>query len=530
MSKCEKIELAITTIPYITTSHKNSAKIIFYLSAKMQSKELLPKLGLFTTISIVVGAVIGSGIFKKPALMASELGSPELVILVWVIAGIITLFGALSNAEVAGLISETGGQYVYFEKMYGKFFAFLYGWSIFAVIQTGSIASITYIFGEYSQYFDALRINYFLPESWKDFYLYVPLLGKIFFFHDLGIKIVTITAILFLTAANYIGVVFGGVLANIFTWMKVFAISLLVFYGFMYSGGSVVNFTLDATTTSYGQVGSFAGFIAALSGAFWAYDGWNNITYIAGEVKNSQKNIPLALIFGSLIILAVYLIINLAYLYVLPVEEMSKSTLVAADVALKAIGPIGAGLVSAAVMISTFGTSNGTIMVSARVYYAMSRKNLFFKSIGEVHPKYFTPANALVVQAVWSCVLVMSGTFDILTDMLIFVSWIFYAAGAYGVFILRKKMPEGHRPYKVWGYPYIPAIFVVFAMLFVILTLKNDIENYMSGQSHIINSIFGIFLVLSGTPFYFYFKKKYGELVIDKDVDLKLENNDNTNV
>ena len=223
-------------------------------------KNLQAKLGLFTTVSIVVGAVIGSGIFKKPALMASQLGSPELLILVWVLAGVITLFGALSNAEVASMISATGGQYVFFEKMYGKFFSFLYGWSIFAVIQTGSIASITYIFGEYSQFFEPLRIYNFIPPEYVDFSLTIPLLGQIFPFHDIG---------------------------------------------------NIMNFTTDATSTTFGSVGSLAGFVAALSGAFWAYDGWNNITYIAGEVKNSQRNIPLALTIGALIILGIYLLINL---------------------------------------------------------------------------------------------------------------------------------------------------------------------------------------------------------------------------
>ena len=469
---------------------------------------LQAKLGLFTTVSIVVGAVIGSGIFKKPALMASQLGSPELLILVWVLAGVITLFGALSNAEVASMISATGGQYVFFEKMYGKFFSFLYGWSIFAVIQTGSIASITYIFGEYSQFFEPLRINNFISPEYIDFSLYIPLLGKIFPFHDIGIKIVTISTILILTAVNYIGVMFGGIVANIFTWMKILAILLLVYFGFTYSGGDIMNFTTDATSTSFGSVGSLAGFVAALSGAFWAYDGWNNITYIAGEVKNSQRNIPLALTIGSLIILGIYLLINLAYIYVMPVDIMSNSTLVAADVALKSIGPIGAGLVAAAVMISTFGTSNGTIMVSARVYFAMSRNNHFFTSIGKVHPRFSTPANALTLQAVWTCVLVISGTFDTLTDMLIFVSWIFYAAGAYGLFILRKKMPNAERPYKVWGYPFVPAIFVLFATLFVGLTLYADITNYISGKSHIINSLFGLFLVAIGIPLYYYFQNK----------------------
>ena len=252
----------------------------------------------------------------------------------------------------------------------------------------------------------------------------------------------------------------------------------------------------------------FGAVIAALSGAFWAYDGWNNITYIAGEVKKPQRNIPLGIIFGISMVIVIYLLINLAYLYVLPIDIMAKSTLVASDLAHKAVGPIGAAIVAAAVMISTFGTSNGTIMTSARVYYAMSKDSLFYNSIGKVHPKFRTPANSLVLQAVWSSILVLSGTFDILTDMLIFVSWVFYALGAFGDFVLRKKMPEVERPYKVIGYPYIPAIFVSFAFLFVIFTLYNDIVNYQENRTEIINSVFGIFLVLSGIPFYIYFLKK----------------------
>lgn len=466
---------------------------------------LVPRLGLFTTLAIVIGAVIGSGIFKKPALMASELGSSELLIAVWVIAGIITLFGALTNAEIAGIITATGGQYIFFEKMYGKFFSFLYGWAIFAVIQTGSIASITYVFGDYFQ--ALVPLFRFSKEIEMSFILHIPFIGNILPLENIGVKLVTMLTICILTFINYFGVMFGGGIAGFFTSMKIIAMLILVGFGFMYAGGTVHNFTSTIDGFHYSG-GAFAGFIAALSGAFWAYDGWNNITYIAGEVKNPQKTIPIALFAGTVIIIAIYLLINFAYLYVMPIAEMSKSTLVAADVARKAIGNFGAGFVSIAVLISTFGTSNGTIMVSARVYFAMARKGHFFKKIGKIHPKYLTPANALILQAFWTCILVLSGTFDTLTDMLIFVSWIFYAIGAYGVFVLRKKMPDVERPYKVWGYPYIPIIFIVFASAFVVLTLWNDISAYINGQSQIINSIFGLFLVALGIPFYLYFERK----------------------
>lgn len=472
----------------------------------MKSDKLLPQLGLFTTITIVVGAVIGSGIFKKPAVMAADLGSPELLLVIWILAGVLTLFGALSNAEVAGLIPETGGQYIFFEKMYGSLTAYLYGWAILSVIQTGSIASITYVFAEYTQYF--FTLPRFSPELENSFYLYMPFIGKIFPLKDIGVKSLTIIVILVLTTVNYFGIKYGGRVAEFFTSAKVIAIILLVAAGFLYGGGTMSNLSFDTPDFSYGELGMIGGIVAALSAAFWSFDGWNNVTYIAGEVKNPMRNIPKALIIGTVIIIAVYMLINVAYLYVLPIDVMAGSKLVASDVADKAIGAWGGGMIAALVMVSTFGTSNGTIMVSARVYYAMSNRGMFFRVFGNTNAKHHTPANALALQAVWSCGLVLSGSFDDLTDMLIFVSWIFYALGAYGVIVLRKKMPEAQRIYKVPFYPYIPLIFVFVASIFVILTLYNDIYNYIDGKSDIINSLFGLLLVLMGLPLYYYFNKK----------------------
>jgi basic amino acid/polyamine antiporter, APA family len=465
---------------------------------------LIPRLGLFITTSIVIGAVIGSGIFKKPAVMAENLGSPELMLAIWVIAGVITLFGALTNAEIAGMIPITGGQYVYFREMYGDFFAYLYGWAIFVVIQTGSIASIAYVFAHYTGYFFEFPR---LTADMENISLYLPYIGHIFPLRFIGEKLVAIGLIFFLSIVNYFGVIFGGRVAGLFTSMKVAAILIIVILGFTLGEGSFSNFVEDTPGFAM-NMGLFSGIIIALSGAFWAYDGWNNITYIAGEVKNSQRNIPLALFIGTIIIITVYIIINLAYLYILPVEQMAGSKLVASDMATLVLGPLGGGLVAAAVMISTFGTANGTIMVSARVYFAMSREKLFFKRIGNIHEKYKTPANSLLFQAVWTAILILSGTFEILTDMLIFISWIFYAMGAYGVFVLRKKWPDVERPYKVFGYPYIPIIFIIFAGAFVFFTMYNDIINYNQGKTEIINSLFGIVLVLTGIPFYLYFNRK----------------------
>lgn len=467
---------------------------------------LARRLGLFTTTSIIVGAVIGSGIFKKPATMAAELGSPEILLLVWLVAGIITLFGALTNAEVAGMISETGGQYVFFQSMYGDVVAYLYGWAVFIVIQTGSIAAITYVFAEYSQFF------FTLPQLSADVVEYgkvtLPLLGTLSLLDNFGVKVLTAGVIAGLTAINYAGLVFGGAVQNIFTVLKVAALMLLVGAGFLWSGGSWGNLTADSAVIQPASGSMFVAFFAALSGAFWAYDGWNNITYIAGEVKDPQRTIPRGLLLGTLLIIACYGVINAAYLYVLPIDAMAASSLVAADAAQAVFGSWGGAFVSAAVMISTFGTSNGTIMASARVYFAMARQKMFFPSVGAVHPRFHTPGRALAIQAGWSSLLVFTGTFDMLSDMLIFVSWLFYALGAFGVFILRKKMPDVHRPYKVWGYPFVPAIFVIFAGVYVVTTAYNDVASFARGDTPFINSAFGLLLVLSGLPLYYYFRRK----------------------
>lgn len=473
---------------------------------KCGSYELIRELGYVTTVAIVVGAVVGSGIFKKPSVMAKELGSPELVLVVWVIAGLVTLFGALSNAEVASIISETGGQYKFFEAMYGPFFAWLYGWAMFIVVQSGSIASISYIFAEYSQFF--FPLPHFPIEIEKGFAIHLPWLGVVYPLENIGVKLLTIGLISFLSAINFRGVVIGGNVSTVFTFIKISAILFLVLVTFAISDRGFYIFSSQTLNFQNGQINFLSGFLVSLSAAFWAYDGWNNITYIAGEVKHPKRTIPLALATGTLIVIAIYVIINLAYFYVLPITEVANSTLVASDVAERALAGFGGAFVAFAVMVSTFGTANGTILVSARLYYAMAKENLFFSKLSKVHPKYRTPSNSLILQAAWTSILVMSGTFDILTDMLIFVSWIFYAMGALGVFVLRKKMPNVHREYKVPFYPFIPALFVAFATAFVIFTLFNDISLYNQGKAQIVNSVVGILFVLSGIPIYFYYQKK----------------------
>ena len=245
----------------------------------------------------------------------------------------------------------------------------------------------------------------------------------------------------------------------------------------------------------------------AMSKALWSYDGWNNITYVSGEVRAPQINVPRALMIGTAITIAVYVLINIAYLMVLPIDTLRSYEAVAAEAARVLMGANGVAFIAAAVMIATIGTSNGTILASSRVYYAMAHENMFFRRAGIVHDRFHTPVNALMMQLGWTTVLVFSGTFDMLTDMLIFVSWGFYALGAYGVFVLRRRMPDAPRPYRTWGYPVVPIVFIGFALAFLAFTIWSDVVNYANGTAPVINSLWGTLLLLTGVPFYFYFKR-----------------------
>jgi APA family basic amino acid/polyamine antiporter len=443
--------------------------------------------------------MIGSGVFKKIAPMSLELGSPNLILLAWLLAGIITLFGSATNAEIAGLIAEPGGQYAYFKKMYGKPFAFIYGWSCFAVIQSASIASIAYVFAE--------SVNSIVPlPHLSEAFESITILGIFKPFESSGVKGLTILTILFLTTANYLGVVLGGNITNVFTVLKVVGILSVIILGLALGNNSFVNdgnffsYNSSNNTSSLGVVGAM---FAAMLSAFWAYDGWNNIGYLGGEIKNPKRNIPLALYVGVTIVIVVYLIVNFVYLYVMPIEEIrnvaqTKNTIVAVEVMRKILGNYGSIFISLLIMISTFGTTNGTVLASSRIYFAMARDGLFFKSAKNCHPRFKTPHTSLIIQGLWASALVLTGTFDQLTDMLIFASFIFYGAGALGVFVLRKSMKDVHRPYKIFGYPIVPGIFVLFCILLVIITIVQNPRD----------AGIGLALIFAGVPFAIFWRKK----------------------
>ncbi len=477
--------------------------------------ELSRELGLIAAIACGVGSIIGSGIFKKPAFMASQLGSPQLLILVWVVAGIMTLFGALSIAEISGMFQDPGGQYIYFNKGFNNFVGYLYGWAVFIVIQTGSIAAIAYVFSDSMGYFVKFPR---LAAAWEDFSIPIPFIGNMTPFRYIGLKLCTIALIVFLTSINYLGVKFGSAIQVIFSTLKVLVIAAIVVLAFTLGHGSFGNFVQSAAVGGPASGPVFLMFIMAMAGAFWAYDAWINVTYMSGEIKNVQKNLPRAMAITVLIVIVVYVLVNLAYIYIIPVGDMAQkyrqaeasggNYLVAIDVANNFLGNWGGALIAVAIMISTFGAVNGTTMMSARVYFAMAREKLFFRKLGHVHPRYRTPGNSLIVQGIWASVLVFSGTFDQLTDMLIFVSWIFYALGALSVFTLRRRMPDFPRPYKVWGYPYTPIIFIFFASVYIVFTLYTDIINYTTQKAPLINSLMGLLWVAIGIPGYIYWSQK----------------------
>lgn len=458
-----------------------------------QPTQLKKSLSLTAAVMAVAGSMIGSGIFRKPSTMAGLLMSPELLIIVWIAAGLITFIGALSNAEVSGMIEATGGQYVYFRKMYGEFTSFIYGWSVLSVIQTGSQAAIAYVFGEYLCYFIKFPN---LPEYISSVTLYMPLVGNIQPFVEWGPKLIAILCIVFLTGINYLGIYFGGLVQTIVTFIKIGAMIFLSTALFIFGNGSLSNLSSGFSITPEVSSNLIAPLGLALSGAFWAYDGWNNITFISGEVKNPQRNIPLGLMYGTAIVIVLYVIINLAYLYVMPIEEIASSPLVAAAAAEKIFGNYGGSIISIAVIVSTFGAVNGSLMASARVPYAMARSKMFFSWLGKVHPRFATPHTSLLVQGILSSILVLSGSFDTITDYVIFATWFFYMLTALGVIVLRKKMPDTHRPYKVIGYPYTIWFFVIFSFIFLVNSLISDTENAAMGS----------LLIMTGLPFYFFWK------------------------
>jgi APA family basic amino acid/polyamine antiporter len=471
----------------------------------MQTQDSLQKkIGFWSATSIVVGSIIGSGVFMKPATMASQLGSPVWLTLVWVIAGLFSLFGALIFSELGAMLPETGGIYTYFRRMFGDFFAFLYGWAAFAVINTAAVAAISFVCAQYANYF--LRLPRFDEATEEAFVWHIPFIGDLYPLQNFGVKSLAVAIVLILSALNYRSVKAGSSFQLISTIVKMVVIAALI-AGILFSGqGSFQNF-FHAEDPKEGM-NLLSGVIIAMTGAFMAYDGWINVTFIAGEIKQPQKNIPGSLIIGVFVCIIIYVLVNQAYLYVLPVEKLATSALVASDAISIALGNTSGAIVAAMIVICTLGSVNGNVMANCRVTYAMGKDKVFLPWVGKTHTRYHTPGNAVWLHAIWTSLFIVTGSFDMLADMFVFITWVAYLFGAIGIFLLRKRMPGQPRPYKIWGYPAVPILFILFSSFYVVMTIWNDVTNYLNDRQPVINSLLGLLITAIGIPLYFYFKRK----------------------
>ena len=419
---------------------------------------------------INVGGIIGSGIFMVPATVALYTASSSLFFMVWILGGIISLFGALSVAELGAAMPRAGGQYDYLNEAYGPIWGYLYGWSAVAVINTASIAAVGVAFAEYLSFFTSLS--------------------------SFDIKSIAIASIIILTIINVIDVKSGARFQNWFTFTKITSIIIGILLGLFLDGGSTQN--LSPFFNDQSSFSSLVGPLGlAMVAVLWTFDGWIFITYVAGEVKNPGRNIPLSIIYCMIIIVSVYLALNYVLVFALGFDKMIGSELVMSDAASIFLGNKGGAIITIIILISLIGANNGFILTSARINYAMAKNKLFFKQAALIHPKYKSPSNALIIQCVWACILTFTGTFNQLITYIIFASWIFYGMSAGAVIILRFKKPELKRPYKTPLYPWIPIIFILFAIFLTINTIMEAPRD----------AGIGALLILAGLPFYYYWNK-----------------------
>jgi basic amino acid/polyamine antiporter, APA family len=468
------------------------------------SSSLSSKIGFWSATSIIIGSIIGSGVFMKPASMAAQLGSPVWLTLIWIIAGMFTLFGALIYAELGAMIPETGGLYVYFRKMFGEFTGFLYGWAAFAAVNTTAVAAISFVCAQYADYF--LHLPRLDAATEHSVVWHIPFIGDLFPLENLGVKSLAIFLILIFTVTNYLSTKAGSIFQVIFTFIKVAALVMLVFGIFISGNGNFQNFIAAEHPKQNGAL--LAGIMASLTGAFFAYDGWINITSMAGEVKQPQKNIPKSLFVGVSACILIYVLVNQAYLYVLPVEKVAASSLVAANAMTVAWGNTGGAIIAALIVICTLGAINGNTMATTRITYAMGKDKVFLPWTGKENKRYQTPGNAIWLHGIWTSLFIITGSFDMLADIMVFITWVAYGLGAIGVFILRKKMADSERPYKIWRHPFVTILFIAFTAFFFVATIYNDVTNYLAGKQPVINSLLGLLIVALGIPLYFYFRKK----------------------
>ena len=451
---------------------------------------LIRQLGLFDSSMVMVGIVIGSGIFLTTGIMAKSIPSGGLILLAWLVGGLLTLAGALTYAELGAAMPEAGGQYVYLREAYGPMAGFLFGWILFLVYMTGGIAALALAFAEYIGYFfPYLGTNHIIVT------LDIPLLkGSLHYSLSAG-QMIGVSVIILLSIVNFIGVGLGKSIQNVFTVIKIGTIAAIIILGFAIGKGTPPELAMDPAGMSFGSI--IIGFGVALVAVAWAFDGWNNVNFVAGEIKNPRRNLPLALILGTLGITFLYVLINYIYLYALPMQETIGVVRIAEKATGALFGSSTGTLISALVIVSVFGSLNGSILVGPRVYYAMAKDGLFFQKVAHVHPRFRTPGFSILIQAVWASLLTLLGTFEQIFTFAMFIAIAFWIAATAAVFTLRKKRPDLPRPYKTWGYPVVPAIFIIASTGILLNTLiEKPVE-----------ALAGILLTALGIPAYFYWKQ-----------------------
>jgi APA family basic amino acid/polyamine antiporter len=463
----------------------------------MSKPQLNRSLGLRLVVVVVIGNIIGSGVYKKVAPMTAELHSSGWVLVCWVLAGIISLFGALCNAEVAGLLADTGGEYAYYQKIYNRFFAFLFGWSLFTVIQTAAISALAYVFAE--SFNSIVHLPEILP-AWAHIGIGDFGNGALFYpFAYLNVKLLAIFLIIILTWINTKGIKTGAGVSMAILLLVFASIFVIIAFGLTSHTADVSRIQMQTTNNS---TVTFSAVFTAMLAAFWAYQGWASVGYVGGEIKDAKRNLPKGITIGIFTIIALYLLVNTTYLSLLSIPQLEEvytaGNQIAAIEAVKSFwGSNGTLFISILILVTTLGCCNATILASCRPYFAMANEGLFFKKVARLNNKQ-SPVNSLLYQCVWACILVLSGTFDQLTDMIIFAVFIYYGATTLGVFILRKKMPDAPRPYKVWGYPIVPAIVVIFCAVLIVNTIFSRPREAAIGAA----------LMLTGVPMYWWFTRK----------------------
>ncbi len=427
-------------------------------------------LSLFDLTMIAVGSSIGSGIFLTPSLIAQQIDSPLWILGLWLIAGVMTLCGALTYAELGAMVPRAGGVYAFLTEGYGGLIGFLYGWAYFLVVNTGALGALAVAFSTY--------FGYFVPLS------------------SSGQLAVAITGIALVTVINVLGVKAGGVFSDIFTVLKLAGIGILLVVGFGWGSSATTHFFSPISKTGGGLTSALT---LAFVSILWSYGGWQHATFTAAEAKDPQRTVPRALIFGAAIVALVYVAANVAYMFLLSPSQIGNSPRVAADALSAVMGPVGGTIISLTIFISTFGTTGIYTLTAPRIYFAMANDGVFFKKVAEVHPRFQTPMFAILSQSVWAIVLLLFwGTYEKLISYVVFTDWIFFALAAIAIFILRKKQPDAYRPYKTPGYPITPLIFISIAVWFVINTLIERSQESGAGLA---------FLAL-GIPVYYFWKQR----------------------